>query len=292
MIRRETLDLGLLTELAPAGPPDADVATAVVARAMLERVVATPRDAAAVGGSPSSPDLAGPAGRPARRALSRVPARLVLASATVAVLAVAAAVLPGLGDPGADAAWTAVPGQLDRVETLRAAEECGATWRDLAPEDRPSEAQLAAMTPLVAEHRGDQSLIVVGNGGSVAACLLDGSGGYVAALTPPDAAASAAPPLVDEVVGWSGFMSRTDDDNALLAFVGRAGPDVAAVTLHPAGVLGDVDAVHATMRDGWFIAFWPVRGDDAGRDPMKTPLTLTLRTGEVLRDVVVPWDGQ
>ena len=278
-------ELDRLAELDPAGPADPGAAQSVVARAMLDRVVATPREVpGAVGGSrgaaTGAPD--------ARRSPVRSPGRLALAGAAVAALAVAAAVLPGLGDPRADAAWTAVPGQLDHGETSRATEDCRDAWRATETPEHPSEAQLAAMRPVVAEHRGGTSLIVVADGPWVASCLLDDAG-YVAAFSGPSAVA----PVLDagDVTAWSAFMSRAPDGGALLAVVGRAGPDVVAASLRPQRAPEGVDVVDATVANGWFIAFWPVTEDGAGLDPTTTPTTVTLRTGEVLRDVDLAWPG-
>lgn len=289
MIRRRAAlaDLSDLTDLStldPAGTTDPDAASSVPALAMLERVLATPRDGSTLPASPAVRPTRYRAPRPTGR-------RLALAGGVVAALALGGVLLPGLGDRAADAAWTAVPGQLDRQETLDAAQECRQTWRDTSIDPPPTEAQVAAMNPLVAEHRGDASLVVVGGEGWFAACLLDESG-YVASLSPPDATAAVEDPAHDEVVAWSAFMSRLESGDAFLALVGRAGADVAAVALHPEGTFGDVDVVHATLRDGWFIAFWPVGSEDAERNPVRTPLTVTLRTGEVLRDVVLPWAGE
>lgn len=274
------VDLSRLAELDPAGPPDPGAGHGVVAQAVLERVVASPREAGDGLG-----ELAPPRARAARRAGPGRPARLGLVGAGAVVLGVALAVLPGPGDAGAGAAWTAVPGALDEAETAAAAEEC----RDLARgfDDAPSDASAAAGVPLVAEHRGDVGLVAVGGDDWVAACLLDDTG-YVASYAPAAAVALADEPAADEVLWWSGFMSRQEDGTALHAAVGRAGADVAAVTLHPVGAAVGAEVVHATLDDGWFVAFWPVPGRHAGRDPLDTPLTVTLRTGEV-RDVVVQW---
>lgn len=276
--RRATpLDLADLATLDPAGPADPAAATSVPAQALLERVLATPRE-----DPPGLPAV--PGRRPTPR---RVPARrLALASAAVAVLAVAVVVLPGLGDRGADAAWTARPGVLDEPATQAAAEECRETWRAADPEDGPTADELSGMLPLVAEHRGDVDLVVIGQGPWVASCLLSDDGA-ISGLSGPDSV-KASPPQ-DGVSWWFGGASLKEDGGLLAAVVGRAGPDVAAVTLHPEHGADGVDAVHATLRDGWFIAFWPNELDWGSTDTDRIPLTLTLRTGEVLRDVVVPW---
>ena len=287
MIRRRTAlaDLSDLTDLAlldPAGPSDPGAATTVPALALLERVLASPRQDAP--GAPGSP-----VGRPTRyRAPRPTGRRLALTGATVAVLAVAGVVLPSLGDRAADAAWTAVPGRLDRQETLDAAEECREVWRANGDGEPPT-ATLAGMVPLVAEHRGDVDLVVIGDGRWVGSCLLDETGS-AAALQPPDSVAAAAAPPVDGVAWRFAAGSLTEDGTWLVAVAGRVGADVAAVTLHPEHGGEGVSVVHATLQDGWLVAFWPSRADRAATDPMDTPLTLTLRTGEVLRDVVVPWE--
>lgn len=280
MSPRREIDLSALAALDPAGPPDPDAARSAPALALLERVVATPRDDAEPG--------ADPAPAPARRAWATLRRRVALVGVAAVGLAVAVTVLPGPRDPSASAAWTAVPGALTSAETATAAERCRESVRNPAIEDRPTEASVAAAVPLVAEHRGAQSLVVIGADGWIATCLLD-EGGYVASYSPAEPDAPVGAPAADEVAGWSGFMSLQPDQTALMGVVGRAGADVAAVSLHPTGVVGGAETVHATLEDGWFVAFWPVTAEHADLDPTASPLTVTLRTGQVRREPALPW---
>lgn len=276
--RRPRLDLAELTALDPTGPADVESATSPHAQALLEKVLAAPPGS-------DAETAAGSTGPPVGTRWSAP--RLALTGAAVVAVAVAVVVLPDLNG-GVAGAWTAHPGTLDDAETQAAAEQCRDVWRTSGAGDKPTGAELATMVPLIAEHRGDVDLVVIGNGRWVSSCLLDDSA-MLAGLNSPEFVAAEPEPAADGVRWRFAAGSRADDGTWLVAAAGRAGPDVAAITLHPEYAVDGVDVVHATLRDGWFVAFWPNRDDRLAGDPENTPLTLTLRTGEVLRDVVVPW---
>lgn len=297
MTRRGTgvgpdLDLRDLAALDPAGPPDPGAAASAPAQALLARVLATPRGDVALPRSTAAGARPAAAGEPHTPRRDRLRAwssgrRLVLVGAAAAVLAGAAVVLPGvlrITEQDAYATWTARPGVLNDAATAEAAEGCRAAWRGTTTDPQPTETELTAMRPLAAEQRGDVALVVISDGRWLAECLLD-STGHVAGLTPPDVTAGIRPPA-DDGVTWSfGSQSRVRDDLVVAAVVGRAGPDVVAVALHPHRPAEGAEVVHATLEDGWFLAFWPAR--DVAADLMTTRVTLTLRSGEVRHDVVV-----
>jgi len=180
------------------------------------------------------------------------------AAAGLAVLA------PGLfRDDSADASWTAQPAAPSVDDVAEAGQHCADFWLNSGL-DRP----LPGMEVALAEQRGDWTYTVMRTSdGQYADCMLQqdrgllrrlagsgplvtGAGGLSPALGPVPTGGAL------ESVSYGGSGS---DDGAFAALSGRVGPDVTRVVAHAPGT-GDVQA---TVRDGYFAAWWPGANADA-----------------------------
>ncbi|HST83136.1 MAG TPA: hypothetical protein VLL08_15485 [Kineosporiaceae bacterium] len=171
--------------------------------------------------------------------------RYLLAAAT----AVGVLVAPVLGGSTAYASWTAVPRMVTAQEAKAFGQECLKSW---SSEDTDVDYQVRLV-----EARGLWSYTVLtGAGGREAACLFkrspdrDGTsqgGGFSGKLVQTPAADALVTNSVGEVQLAAG-------DDHQLAVTGKAGANVASVAFRIDGT-----DVQATLKDGYFAAWWPQR---------------------------------
>lgn len=230
------LDIALRT-LDPAGPARPDLSPR--ARADLERIVATDAGAAA-----SNEPLA------AQRRRPRQVARLL----PVAAAAVGAAVLSLslLGSPpSAYASWTAIPTGDALTTESPGARSCVQRWHQ--------DAASANLEPVLAEERGDFTLVVGdGPGGLESVCLARGDlTGSISTVVDRDAGApgpGAISVTIYDTSSYSDASSGPDTvEDAHSIVTGRIGEDVIGIVVNTP----QQGPVLASIDQGWFAAWWP-----------------------------------
>ncbi|MFX0537973.1 hypothetical protein ACQBAT_04365 [Ornithinimicrobium sp. Y1847] len=209
------------------------------------------------------------------------------AAATIGALALSA--LPG--QQSAYAGWTATPAGVpaadlpklvdDCLENMRSAADDSQTWWTAMPVEE--------MTTVLAERRGESTLVLLEGQGHLGHCFTDahrgGSFGFGAAADP------SARPAGDSLslLAWDGGQEGVETDEPSLApsqitLAGRAGRDVTGIVLHQPGEPGQ--SVRATLTDGYWAAWWPyaLRSD---RMPTPAGITadLTLADGRVIEGI-------
>jgi hypothetical protein len=222
-------DLERLSTLDPARGREPTAAEWARSRAFVERV------------------MAGEAGRrPAGR--PRAGRWLLAGTAAVATGAVAAVLVPALLPGAAEkavASWTAVPSSRTGEQVLPQARACagngvGGSSSAVHPQD-----------VLLAEQRGVATLLIMRKaGGEVVECLSVGDDA-VASMGLTGAAPPPVPPA--GTVNLETMSSLGDGDDLWSNIVGLAGPGVTAVELR----LDDGRLVQASVRNGWWAAWWP-----------------------------------
>jgi hypothetical protein len=179
--------------------------------------------------------------RPSRR-------RLVVAGmAATALGAVAAVAVPALV-PGATeravASWTAQPTARTGDQVLPQAKACAANGV-------AGETVATAADVLLAEQRGEATLLIQRKGGTIVECLMVGEGDRAASMGLIDEAAIVVPPA--GTVNLETMSSFGDDDSLWSNIVGLAAPDVTAVEVR----LDNGTTVQASVKAGWWAAWWP-----------------------------------
>ncbi|GAA3351541.1 hypothetical protein GCM10020358_82010 [Amorphoplanes nipponensis] len=247
---RHDLDLRLRAAATPVAPGRVRQASA---QALLERIVATPRTA----------------GSPARPAAPRT-RRLRWAAAAAAAVAVtgAALVMPGLGgEDQAYASWTDTPAALPAGDTRELSREC--VRQELEPGYGYTQAELGAARNVLGERRGAYRYLSIATARWTATCFRDRAGkvhfGSVMEAPVTDAALGRRGV---ELQGWGQL--RTSEGYARL-MSGHLGSDVVAVDV----VLHGGRTVHATVKDRYFVAWYPEAVDATGG----ATLTLKLAGG-------------
>lgn len=268
---------------------DDDVVSGPEARRILSRILET---------DPGVPASAPPA-RPIRRHTGR------WAAAGVVVLAgglVAAVNLDRDSPAQAYASWTPTPTALSGDQETAAAAACRASTRtslgslDGRPADpgipvsarvgMPTSADVAAARVVLAETRGDWTLVSIAGRGVDMTCLSRGSDGArvdmaSGALGIGDATERVAPDAF--VSGGLGVGST--DEGSFSHMTGLVGGDVTGLVV----VTADGRRVKATISGGRFAAWWPGAPLSApsgnGDAPPQEDVTvdLTLRDGTVRR---------
>lgn len=252
----------------------------------LHRITSTPP------GDPTTREYAG--GRAhSRLRRSRWVTRALPVAAAAAGLAVLAPSL--FSDDSAYATWTAQPAAPSVQDVAEAGQLCGDFWLQ-GGLDRP----LPGLEVALAEQRGDWTYTVMRTSdGQYADCMLQldrgllrrlaGSGPLISGgggLSPALGPAPTGGELEPVSYGGSG-----NEEGAVAALSGRVGPDVTAVIAHAP----DVGDVQATVRDGYFAAWWPAANDDAELPELEgLTLTVTVTDGssydvsyeEILQDVI------
>lgn len=264
----------LLADL-DAAQVDDDLATRPVAQAALARILATD-----------------PAAAPERRAPRRTHRRGRWAAAGVAVLAgavFAAVNLDERSSSNAYASWTPTPATAARGDVDAAGAACRRqTEQSVARIDDPavpaearaglpSAADLAAARVMLAETRGDWTLVVIAGRGIDVTCLSRAGSGRV------DMAGGSLGMGAPEHLGPAAFMSGgpgvgSTADGSFSTLTGTVGRDVTGLTVTTA----DGRRVEATIRGDRFAAWWPGEPVTSVTAPgEQVTVTLRLRDGSV-----------
>jgi len=181
--------------------------------------------------------------------------------------------LPGRQD-SAYAGWTAMPTGVSVPDSARVLDRCMA----MSKEDFGGElSQIGDLTVVLAERRGQWTYALLANGNNVADCLQgegasDGNGIGQASGKEVVPRPTARGITTISMVGskfWTAY--------------GRAGTEVATVVVN-----GPNGLVTATVRGGYWAAWWPANDDGAYPSFARYSLTVTLRDGTRL-PTVRPW---
>ena len=190
-------------------------------------------------------------------------------AAVVALAATAALTLPNLGSAPAYASWTPAPRPLAAADqsdfTSRCAAEVSKTWEYSAPEKR-----------VLAEERGDYAYMSLIAPSWSATCFRDRDGTVLSGsiFAAPVSAVKLGRKGV-EMQGWSQL--RTEDGYCRL-MAGHVGSQVTGVDITVRSSTGErVRTVQATLKDGYFLAWYPEGRDEANTN--RTVLTLRLADG-------------
>jgi hypothetical protein len=180
---------------------------------------------------------------------ARPPVRrwLLAGAAATALGAVAAVAVPALV-PGATeqavASWTAQPTARTGDQVLPQAKACAANGV-------AGETVAKASDVLLAEQRGEATLLIQRKDATIVECLMVGDGDRAASMGLIDEAAIVAPPA--GTVNLETMSSYGDDDSQWSNIVGLAAPDVTAVEVR----LDNGTLVQASVKAGWWAAWWP-----------------------------------
>lgn len=172
---------------------------------------------------------------------------LFAGAAATALGAVAAVAVPALVPGAAEravASWTAQPTARTGDQVLPQAEACAANGV-------AGETVAKASDVLLAEQRGEATLLVQRKDGTIVECLMVGDGDRAASMSLIDEAAIVAPPA--GTVNLETMSSYGDGDDQWSNIVGLAAPDVTAVEVR----LDNGTLVQASVKAGWWAAWWP-----------------------------------
>jgi hypothetical protein len=206
------------------------------------------------------------------RRAARQPRRATIAVLAAAVAVTAALILPNVGSNAAFASWTPQPSPLAAAEQDELADRCVTS---VAAEYRHREADPARRI-VHGERRGDYAYVSVVTGGWTASCFRDRDGalrnGSVMA-EPVDAAT-----LGDTGVELQGWPQLRSQEGYCRLLTGHVGSQVVGVDVTVRDRTGDhARTVHATVENGYFLAWYPEGLDEA--DSNTTSLTLRLSDG-------------
>jgi hypothetical protein len=241
-----------------AEPVPARVAQAP-AQDLLDRIVRTPARSAPVA------------------AARRRPRKTLIAAfaAVAAVAATAALVLPNLNTAPAYASWTPDPRPLSAADrsdfTSRCSAEVRRRWGYDATDNRA-----------FGERRGGYAYLNLITRNWTSTCFLeqDGTVSSDSIFTAPISAVKLGRKGV-ELQNWG--QSRTREGYCRLAS-GHVGTQVTGVDITVRSATGDhVRTVHATLQDGYFLAWYPEGVHEA--DTNRTSLTLRLADGTTVGDI-------
>jgi hypothetical protein len=188
--------------------------------------------------------MAGQASRAARP-----PARrwLIAGAGAMAVGALAAVAIPALVPGAAEqaiASWTAMPTARTGDQVLPQARAC-------AGNDVIARTTASAGDVLLAEQRGEATLLIMRKEAYLVECLMVGEDEAAASMALIEESAVAAPPA--GTVNLETSSSLGDGDGQWSNALGLAAPDVTAVEVRLAGG----GTVHASVKAGWWAAWWP-----------------------------------
>ncbi|MEU4624997.1 hypothetical protein AB0G04_34120 [Actinoplanes sp. NPDC023801] len=206
--------------------------------------------------------MAGEAARTAWR-----PARrwLIAGAGAMAVGALAAVAVPALVPGAAEqaiASWTAMP-------TARTGDQVMPQARTCAAGEVGGTTTATAADVLLAEERGDATLLIMRKGDGIVECLLVGDDDQAASMGLTDTPAPPLPP--SGTVNLETMSSYGDGDDQWSNIVGLAAPDVTAVEVR----LDGGGTVQASVKAGWWAAWWP--GAEGGE---VDALTVTVHAGD------------
>ncbi|GAA0517614.1 hypothetical protein Ade02nite_84040 [Paractinoplanes deccanensis] len=206
------------------------------------------------------------AGQGARRTANPATRRWITAgAAAVAAGALAVVAVPVLVPGTAEkavASWTATPTARTGDQVMDQAKACGAgDVGGTSSAVRPSDV-------ILAEQRGDATLLIMRKStGAVVECLLVGKD-QLASMGLTDGKPLPAPPA--GTVNIETMSSAGDGDDMWSNVVGLAAPEVTAVEIR----LDSGRTFQASVRGGWWGAWWPGPEGGEGRDTF----TVIVRT--------------
>jgi hypothetical protein len=143
-------------------------------------------------------------------------------------VATAAAILLGSSAPAAFAGWTAKPTAPRPGQLAAAAQGCAA----------------GAGTPLLTDTRGPYTATIYANGST----CIQGNG-----MTISSGGQGGAASVPSVQIQLNGVGESDADGHALTMVDGRVGSGVTAVTI----TRSDGTSVQATVKNGWYLAWWP-----------------------------------
>jgi hypothetical protein len=189
---------------------------------------------------------------------------LIAGAGAMAVGAVAAVAIPALVPGAAEqgiASWTAMP-------TARTGDQVMPQARACAGNDVIARTTASASDVLLAEQRGESTLLIMRKGGHLVECLLVGNDEAAASMALIEESAIVVPPAGTVELETSSSLGEGDGEwsNAL----GLAAPDVTAVEVRLKGG----GTVHASVKSGWWAAWWP--GSEGGNTD---DFTVTVHAG-------------
>jgi hypothetical protein len=193
----------------------------------------------------------------------RRPLRLAVAGSALALVAAAVVVVNGPGTGRAYASWTPDPAPLPTADA-----------RDIVDRCVPA-AERAGAHVVIGEARGRYAYLDVLTAEGSRTCFRDHDGGVRESSIMVDPAGAAQLGRTGiEMYGWGQL--RTDEGYARL-MSGRLGSRVRSVDIVVHGRDGSSRTMRATVRDGYFAAWYPEGLAEAGTN--HTTLTLTMADG-------------
>ncbi len=189
----------------------------------------------------------------------------VAGAAAMAAGAVAAVAVPALVPGAAEeaiASWTAMPTARTGDQVLPQARACAANGVSGTTIAKPSDV-------ILAEQRGDATLLIMRKGGSIVECLMVGDGDRAASMGLADAGGLPAP--AEGTINLETMSSYGSDDDQWSNIVGLAGPGVTAIEVR----LDSGALLQASVKSGWWAAWWP--GPEGGE---VDAMTITVHAGD------------
>jgi len=203
--------------------------------------------------------------------LRRSPRAAVLAGAAAAVVVAAGglAVVWWPGAPAAYASWTAVPNDLSAAETTARAATCEPVAHTITEGPDGPRVDEVPIRPVLAEQRGDYTYVLLTGDGATGECLVTVQAAGATDVVSGDAVLASPPPapgprdVTTLQLGTASWSEGDTGDGALTSAYGRAGEEIASVTL----TLVTGEQVEATVHDGWWAAWAPGEAalDDTAR---------------------------
>lgn len=243
----ELADLDPARDLRAPGRPDDDA---------LQAILGTARRAT-------------PMRRPAR------PAVLAGAAAAGVVAVAGAAVVWWPAPQAAYASWTAVPSAVTPAAAETDAQQCETVAHGIAEGADGPHVEDVPISPVLAERRGDYTYVLLAGDGAAGECLVTTQASGATDVVGADAVLASVPdePAAREVstaeAGTASWSEGDTGDGALTSAYGRAGTDVASVSL----VTTAGERVEATVQDGWWAVWAP------GEASLRTTAELTFSDG-------------
>jgi hypothetical protein len=189
-----------------------------------------------------------------------------------AALGVAGAVVVPALFPGATqqaiASWTAVPTARTGDQVLDQAKTCGKS------DVEGSSTQVRPSDVILAEQRGDATMIIMRKtNGHIVECLGVGDAGF-ASMGLTDGTPLPPPPAGKLTLETRS--SYGDGDDMFSNIIGLAGPGVTSIELR----LNDGGTIQASVKDGWWGAWWP--GPEGGEGTDEFTVTAHTATGKTV----------
>lgn len=189
----------------------------------------------------------------------------VAGAAALAAGAVAAVAVPALV-PGATeqaiASWTAMPTSRTGDQVMPQARACAASEVSGTSTAQPSDV-------LLAEQRGDATLLIMRKPDGIVECLMVGDGDRAASMGLAPAEGLPAP--AEGTINLETRSSYGEGDDQWSNMVGLVGPGVTAIEIR----LDSGALLQASIKSGWWAAWWP--GPEGGE---VDTMTITVHAGD------------